>query len=563
MKKLRWQLLIIFLTGLVVGILLLGEQPEAASPQATPVPVQGGVYTEALIGSMMRLNPLLNIYNPPDREVTRLIFSGLLRFDSNGVPEPDLAASWGYTQDGTIYNITLREDAQWHDGEPVVADDVLFTVDLLRNGSDIVPVDLQDFWSDIEVVKLSDQVLQFRLPEAFAPFPDYLTFGILPKHLLDGNSIDEMIDLNFNLQPVGSGPYQFASLELDGDEIVGVSLAAFEDYYGTKPYIDEIVFRYYPDSFAAMDAYKDGLVQGIGGVSADILPEALAEPDLAIFSARQPELSMILFNLQNRDVEFLQEVEVRTALLTGLNRQAIVDRIFKGQAVIADGPILPGTWSYYDKLKRVEFDPETARTQLRDAGYTFETEGDQVRKKDEVPLAFELLYPDDDLHQAVAELIQSNWQALGVDVTLTPAPYESLIYDRLELRDYQAALIDLNLSRLPDPDPYPFWDQAQAAGGQNYTQWDNRVASEYLEQARVTVNLAERAKFYRNFQIIFTQELPALPLYYPVYTYAVDREVQGVRVGPIFDTSDRFANVTEWFLVEQANQEVAAPASNP
>src|SRR5690606_2930667 len=140
---------------------------------------------------------------------------GLLRFDSNGAPQADLAESWGNSQDGTIFNFTLRENAKWHDGQPVTTDDVLFTLDLIRNGSDIIPVDLQDFWSDIEVVKLSDKVLQFRLPEAFAPFPDYLTFGILPKHLLDGNSIDEMIDLNFNIQPVGSGPYRFVRVEAE------------------------------------------------------------------------------------------------------------------------------------------------------------------------------------------------------------------------------------------------------------------------------------------------------------------------------------------------------------
>ena len=97
---------------------------------------------------------------------------------------------------------------------------------------------------------------------------------------------------------------------------------------------------------------------------------------------------------------------------------------------------------------------------------------------------------------------------MGVEVSLEPVPYESLLKDRLEARDFQAVLVDLNLSRSPDPDPYPFWDQGQATGGQNYTQWDNRVASEYLEQARVTVNMQERAKFYRNFQILFTQELP-------------------------------------------------------
>jgi len=564
MKKLRWQLLIIFLTGLVVGILLLGEQPKPVSVQATPEPVKGGVYTEALVGSLVRLNPVLNYYNPTDQEISRLIFSGLLRFDGSGAPQADLADTWGVSQDGTLYNITIKENATWHDGEPVTADDVIFTIDLLRSGSDIVPQDLQDFWKDIDVVKLDERVLQFRLPEAYAPFPDYLTFRILPKHLLDGKSIDEMIDLPYNIQPVGTGPFRFDHLIQEDGQIRGVVLSAYDKYYGLKPYIDEIVFRYFPDSASALDAYKNGEVQGIGSVTTDILPQALAEPNLSIFSAREPELSMVMFNLKNQDTPFLQDVNVRRALLSGLNRQAIVDRIMQGQAVVADGPILPDTWAYYKDLKRVEYDPDQAKELLKEAGYILGEEGDVVRKKDDVSLRFSLLYPDDEKHQAIAEQIQANWNALGAEVTIEPVSYESLIQDRLEPRDYQAALVDLNLSRSPDPDPYPFWDQAQASGGQNYTQWDNRVASEYLESARVTVNLSERAKYYRNFQIIFNQDMPAIPLFYPIYSYAIDRQVQGVRVGPLFEPSDRFSNITEWFLNgmnEPVN--VMVPETNP
>lgn len=566
MKKLRWQLLIIFVTGLAVGILLLGEQPQPVSPLATPEPVKGGVYTEALVGSLLRLNPVLNFYNAPDREVSRLIFSGLLRFDSNGAPQPDLAESWGVSKDGTLYNVTINENAIWHDEQPVTADDVIFTIDLLRNGSDIVPVDLQDFWKDVEVVRLSERVLQFRLPGAFAPFPDYLTFGVLPKHLLDGQTIDAMIDLNFNIQPVGTGPYRFDRLVVENGEITGVVLAAFKDYYGAKPYIDEIVFRYYPDGASALQAYRDGQVQGIGQVTPDILEDVLSEPRLGIYTARKPELSLILFNLKNQESSFLQEVEVRRALLSGLNRQSIVDKILQGQAVVADGPILPDTWAYYNNLQRVEYDPEKARTLLKEAGYVLAAEGDVVRKKEEVALRLQLVYPDDEQHQVIAEQVRDNWALLGVEVTLEPLPYDILLKERLEQRDYQAALVDLNLSRSPDPDPYPFWDQGQAAGGQNYTQWDSRIASEYLEQARVTVNQGERAKFYRNFQILFMQDLPALPLYYPMYTYAVDREIQGVRVGPLFDTADRFAGITGWFLAGRQNQQegaLAPAAENP
>lgn len=565
MKKLRWQLLIIFLTGLVVGVLLLSEQPETALPvDSSPEPVQGGVYTEALVGSLMRLNPVLNFYNIADREVSRLIFSGLIQFDANGAPQPDLAESWGVSKDGTLYNVAIREEAVWHDGQPVTADDVLFTIDQMREGSDIVPVDLQDFWKEIEVVKLDERVLQFRLPAAFAPFPDYLSFGILPKHLLDGNNIDSMIDSPFNIQPVGTGPYRFDRLLVDNGEIHGIALSAFPDYYGQEAYIEELVFRYYPDTPSALQAYRDGQVQGIGGVDAEILNDVLAEPKLASYTARQPELSMVMFNVKSQDASFLQESEVRRALLLGLNRQHIVDRVLTGQAIVADGPILPGTWAYYQGLKHIEYDPETARAMLKEAGYVFAEEGDTIRKKGEAELRLELIFPDDDEHQAVAETIQSNWLALGVDVQIQAVPYDLLLTERLEQRDFQAALVDLNLSRTPDPDPYPFWDQGQASGGQNYTQWDHKVASEYLEQARISVDLIERAKYYRNFQILFVQELPALPLYYPVYTYAVDREVQGIRVGPLFDTADRFANISEWFLAGRHISDIAvAPSVQP
>ena len=140
---------------------------------------------------------------------------------------------------------------------------------------------------------------------------------------------------------------------------------------------------------------------------------------------------------------------------------------------------------------------------------------------------------------------------IGAEVGLEAVPYEQLIDDRLTRHIYEAALVDLTLFRSPDPDPYPFWHQAQITGGQNYSAWDDRPASEYLEQARLTVDIDERTRLYRNFQVRFAQQLPAIPLFHPVYTYAVDRQVQGIRMGPLFDTSDRLAQATEWFLLEK------------
>jgi peptide/nickel transport system substrate-binding protein len=548
MKKLRWQLVIIFLTGLVVGVLLLAEQPSTQQTGTAPEPVKGGVYTEAMVGSVKRLNPILDYNNSVDHDINRLIFSGLLRFDAQGIPQKDLVDSWGVSKTGTLYNLNLRKDIFWHDGKPVTSDDVLFTINLLKNGGSVVPADIQALWKDVKVRKLSDTAIQFQLPEPFAPFLDYLTFGVLPKHLLDGQSIDELTNSPFNLEPVGSGPYKFDHLLSENGQINGVVLSAFNKYYDKKPFIDQVVFRLYPESVDAMQAYRDGVVQGISEVTDDVLETALTEENLALYTGRKPELSMILFNLKNTEKPFFQDATIRKALLQGLNRQWMINHILNGQAIIANGPIFPDSWAFYNGLQPVNFDTNVAKTILKNAGYVLSGDKDTTLKKDNIELSFKLIYPDDEQHGQLAEAIQKDWANLNVGVDLEAVPYDQLVNERLAQRDFDAALVDLNLARTPDPDPYPFWDQAQATGGQNYSQWDNRVASEYLEQARITPDMSERINLYRNFQVVFDDEMPALPLFYPVYTYGVDRQMQGVRMGPLIDRSDRLATIQDWFL---------------
>lgn len=561
MKKIRWQLIIIFLTGLVVGGLLLIEQPTPQTPATAPKPEEGGAYAEALIGSLQRLNPVLDFYNSVDRDVDRLIFSRLITFDDRGNPVADLADSWGISKDGTIYNIAIKEGLLWHDGKPLTSDDVVFTIDLLRSDSPVIPADLREFWKSVEVSAVSQTQIQFKLPEPFSPFMDYLSFGVLPKHLLDGTSFADLVDAPFNLAPVGSGPFRFDRLIVEDGKITGLVLESNDRYYGSKPFIQQVVFRYYPDSAAALDAYRNGNVQGIAGVSREVLPEVLAEPDLAIYTGRLPELSMVLFNLKANDKPFLAEAAIRKALYTGLNRQWMVDRLLGGQAILADGPIFPGTWAYNESIPHVEFDQAKAQDMLKDAGYIISADDATIRAKDGVQLAFTLIYPDTPQHTQIAQTIQKDWESIQVRVELEAVPYDVLLNERLANRDYQAALVDMNLARSPDPDPYPFWDQVQANNGQNYTQWDNKMASDYLETARVTLDIAERARLYRNFQAIFADDLPALPLYYPVFNYAVDNQVQGVRMGPLFDSADRFASVTGWFL--QAGRATESPELTP
>jgi peptide/nickel transport system substrate-binding protein len=553
MKKLRWQILVVVLTLVLVGALLLSQQP--VTQTILPQPTSGGVYTEALIGSMSRFNPLLDRNNSADRDVDRLLFSGLIKFDSHGIPQLDLAEGWGTSQDGTIYNFSIRPNAFWHDGQPVTTDDVIFTIDLIKSDISFYPQDVKALWDAVEIRRMDEKTMQFRLPEPFVPFLDYLTFGLLPQHILGAVPADQILNADFNLNPVGSGPYQFDHLLVENGQITGVVLAIADNYYGQKPYIPQIVFRYYPSASLALDAYQRGEVMGVSQITANILDDALVEENLSLYTSRRPELSLILFNLGNGEVPFFQEFSVREALITGLNRSRMVNDLLHGQAILADGPILPGSWAFYDGIEHIEYDPNAAITSLKREGYVIPAEGGEIRAKEGQRLAFTLLHADDPLHTTLAEYIQRDWSKLGVEVTLQALPYEQMIFENLATREYQAALVDLNLSYTPDPDPYPFWHQAEAIGGQNYSQWDHRAASEYLEQARVTADITERARLYRNFQVIFAQELPALPLYFPTYTFAVDAQVNGVQAAPLFDNSDRLNNIADWYLVTRRSLE--------
>jgi len=564
MRQLRWQILVVLVTLGIVAVLLFSQQSQVTNNPIVSQPEQGGVYTEALVGSLGRLNPLLDWNNSADRDVNRLLFNGLVRFDERGLPRADLADAWGVAPDGTVYNFSIRPNAVWHDGTPVTSDDVIFTIEMMKSAGSLYPQDVKDLWGRIEVTKLNDKNLKFTLPEPFVPFMDYLTFGVLPKHLLESVPPDQMASADFNIDPVGTGPYKFDRLIVENGQITGVVLAINTAYYGNIPFIEQVVFRYYPTSAAALDAYKQGDVLGVSRITTDVLPSALEEPNLSVYTSQLPQMSFVFFNLNNPEVAFLQDAKVRRALLLGLNRQYMINNFMQGQAIVSNGPILPSSWAYFDGTEHFEFNPEEATSILKAEGYVIPAGGGEVRARDGAPMVFTMLHPDDALHTLIAQAIQAQWAAIGVRVDLQAVPYDQLVLDSLASRAFQSALVDLNFSRTPDPDPYPFWHQAEATGGQNYAQWDNRAASEYLEQARVTADYSLRTRLYRNFQVVFARELPALPLFVPVYSYGVDAQVQGVQVAPLYDTADRLATFTQWFLLtRRALQEDVTPTPSP
>ncbi|MGD8634060.1 MAG: peptide ABC transporter substrate-binding protein [Anaerolineales bacterium] len=552
MRKLRWPLVIAIVGILAVVVILLSQSsdPSVIAPQ----PVEGGAYAEALIGELQRLNPILDEFNQPDQDVDRLIFSGLVSFDSRGNPQKDLAESWSISADASLYTVVLRENAVWHDGQPVTADDIVYTFSKFQDDDYPGPADLHEFWSEINIIRLDDRRVQFQLAEPFSPFLDYLTTGLLPDHLLRGVSASALIDHPFNLHPIGTGPYQFDSFVLENEDIIGVSLSAFNDYYLSRPFLDRVEFRLVRDSQAAYDAFQNELVTGISRVDSALLDSVLDDPQLNLYTARLPRLGMLFLNLKNPVKEFLAEKQIRLALMLALNRDWIIQSALDGQAVPPIGPIMPGTWAFADGLQPHQYDPIEAERILDEQGWELTAGAAQgteeyVRSKDDQSLALELVHAEDPVSTEIAELIESYWEDVGVQVTRVPVAADELLNSYLEPREFEAVLTEVNYGPYPDPDPYPFWHDSQTETGQNYAGFEDRNTSIWLEQARTTPDPSRRADLYASFQYRFQDQLPSLPLYYPVYNFAIDAQFQGVTVGPMYKSSDRFRTFPSWHLI--------------
>lgn len=560
-RHIRWQILLILLGVVLVGILLTYL---AINYTTVLRPGRGGTYVEGIAGFPRYLNPLLSGYNPADRadrDICSLVFSGLTRLNERGEVEADLARGWEVTLDGLSYTFYLRSNAYWHDGTPVTADDVLFTISLLQDADFPGPPDLGSaVWQTITVEKVDRRTVRFTLSEPFAPFLDYTTVGILPAHLLGGIRAADLPSAEFNLNPVGSGPFQLEEIDIEAGTITAMVLKQFPRYYGARPYLERIQFRFYPSYQTAFNAYEAGEVEGIARITIADLPRARAFPHLNLFSAQVAEYGIVLLNLGRPDLPFFQEQEVRQALLHALDRQRIIDEVLAGQALVAHSPLIPGTWAYNDAILHYEYDPDRASALLGEARWVLPARSDGVRRKEGQRLAFTLLTSSEPERTRVAQMLAEQWAAIGVTVTVEIAsPLE--VCEARENRDFEALLVHLALPG--DPDPYPFWHETQVENGQNYAGLVHRRISEVIEQARVIINRERRRELYYEFQEIFAQEVPALLLYVPVYTYGVDERIHDVQIGPLLDPSDRFHTIFEWWIVPRRVFVSASEAGRP
>ncbi len=551
-QHLRWQLALA-LAGVLLLATLLGYSTYNLA--TVLVPDEGGVFREGVAGNPRYLNPLLCDATDIDLDLCHLLYRGLTRIDKNGRVVPELAVDWT-VENGTVYTFYMKPDQFWHDGTRVTADDVIFTINVLKDPAVFSLPDLTSLWRAVEVEKIDDLTVRFTLSQPFTPFLDYTAIGLLPEHIWRDVPAEELATKPLNATPIGNGPLRVVTTAADH-----IRLEPSPYYRGDRPYLSALELRFYPDHASLFTAFINGEIDGISHVLPQDLAVATERDDLTLFSTVQSEYLTILFNLKNPDVPFFQEKEVRQALYYGVNREALVNEVANGQGVVAHSLLMPENWAYNPNTVRYPYDPAQAIQLLESAGWV-DTDGDGIREKEGQSLRFLLYSNDDPLRQALIERIAADWRTIGVDATPTPVTFAGLVADFLNPRRFDAALIGWELSG--DPDPYPLWHSTQAeGGGQNYSGWANDEADAMMEQARaLTDEAARRARYYR-FQEIFAEEVPAILLYYPVYTYGVNSRVHNVQIGSLNQPNERFDTFADWYILTRRVPANQAPAAAP
>lgn len=533
----------------------LPEVPVTAPQVESPVPLLSDVptYREALVGQVQRLNPLLAGLNPVDRDITSLIFEGLVRINEYGEPVPALAREWVTSSDGLEFVFVLRDDVLWQDGTPFTADDVDYTMSLLRSPDFPGPAEVGAFWRTVETEKLGPHLVRFRLTQPLGSFPFNLTIGILPYHALQGTTAARLASHPFNLTPIGTGPYQLeAFASTGGGQIDAVHLRVSPLYRQrpgvTSSYALERISFYLYDTFdEALTALQNGLVDGLAAPDWDQRPQLFSVPGIDVYNSLKPVLGVLIFNWdEGEDNRFFQDQRVRLALQASVNRDSIVERGLPNRAVPADSPLLPGSWAYTPDLPRPGVDLAAALDYLRSAVIRIDGE---APPEDGLLYSFTILTADHPALVSIAQEIATQWSQVPLRLSVTvEAVDSSTLLARLENGEFDTVIVELPLGA--DPDVYAYWHQGQYPDGLNYGSMADDRISEVLERARRDPSGTNRVLLYRQFQQLFISRGAALPLYYPLFSYAVRTSVSGVQVGFIGSPQDRFRTIGDWSLLQ-------------
>jgi peptide/nickel transport system substrate-binding protein len=541
-----------------------GTQPSDAPTEAPPAP-----YREAVLGRPVSVSPL-GARSQVDRDLVALVFEGLVKLDADGHPVPALAQSWSSDAKGATWTFVLRPDARWQDDEPVTADDVVFTVDTLRNPDYHGPG--AGSWLGITATAVDAQTVRFVLDDPFAGFLELTAQPIAPKHLLGDTSPADMASDPFGTQPVGSGPYTV--LELDRDHAILQPAPAF-----TAPDVDEmgatpsppndplatsqptprpsiapaglarLEFRFFDTAAALTAAYQAGAVDAASGLAPVDAAALGTDPGTRLIRDPSTNLVAVLLNLRPSHPEF-RDPKVRFALLQALDRAAILQAAFAGQASRADTFLPPASWGFDAKASpELKQNARAATRALSVAGWIRAKDGWRAPEAKSATV-LEILVPNRTANPAlyaVGAQVAADWKAIGIVTKIVEVDPAILAADHLRTGGFAAAVVDIALGH--DPDLYPLLASSQTqTGGANVMGLQDPLLDGLLEAARKPATDVVRKAALVALQTRLTGGTYALPIAWPDTVFAVRQKVIGPSVRTVSDGSERFWDVLTWRL---------------
>ena len=543
----EWAVFILFLLVLIFST--LGLLQAVNKHFMVTVPAHGGSISEGIIGTPRFVNPLL-ASSPTDQDLTSLIYSGLMRKNSDGTLSLDLASKYEEGEDGLSYTFTLRDNLFFHDDTPLTTDDIIFTINQAR---DPLTKSAQKInWDRVNVKKVDDKTIEFSVRDAYPAFLENMTLGIMPTHIWSDSPI-ELHEANTN--PIGSGPYKIKNVSRESSgTIEGYDLTAFKKFALGEPYIKNISIHFYQNEKELTDALTEGTVDQISSITPSTAKD-LADKGYTVESAVLPRVFGLFFN-QNQNQLFINKT-VTNAIDQAIDKDRIVREVLSGYGTVIDDPIPPNLVEY--QTLKTTSTPSRADTiakveaalakdgWVKNASQFLEKTVTEKGKKSTIPLAFSISTSNAPELVAAAEIVKENLVALGMNVDIKTFEVGNLNQSVIRPREYDVLLFGQIINY--ESDLYAFWHSSQRKDpGLNIAMYTNAKVDKILEEAFTLTDEEARVEKYLQFESEIKKDMPAVFLYSPNFIYVTEKKLQGFSLKHIIIPGDRFGNVNSWYI---------------
>ncbi len=529
-------------TMIVSSIFILAQINKHVS---TVIPAEGGSITEGIVGTPRFINPVLAI-SGPDKDVTRLIYSGLMRKDDSNNFIPDLAESYEISDNGLVYTFRLKDNITFHDGTQVTADDVIFTIERIQDPLLKSPERVS--FEGILAEQIDRKTIKFTLKQPYISFLDNTTIGILPSHIWSNIPPEQFSFSDYNLKAIGSGPYKFSDIKKKNSGVIeSLELKSFKNFSLEKPNINSITLIFFSNENGLTKALESGLVDSAHALTPSYITEKEIKTEL-IVTAPLARTFSLFFNEEKNPL--FQDQALLEALELAIDKQTIISLVLNGFGSPIDSPIPKNITEFQTLEKSVtqksfKENQEESERMLDSLGWKKNNEG--IREKDGKELTFSISTGNAFELQQTAEIIREYFELIGVRVELKVFEIGNLNQNIIRSRDYEALLFGQIVSK--EADLYAFWHSSQKQDpGLNIGMYSNKNVDSILEDLLKEKPTPERFKLYSNLKKEMDKDKPAIFLYSPSFIYVIPKDVKNISYKSITESADRFNMIHTWYI---------------